>query len=82
MVVVVAMLTVGDIVCHELRNPLNGIQASLELLRDEILSLQASIKQRYAEEETASSFTSILEHITNMNECARHQKLSWTTFYP
>jgi PAS domain S-box-containing protein len=72
-----------DTMCHELRNPLNGIFGNVSLLESNLFKLQALIESTRTEggkfSEVISEITELIaqdkESIEDINICAKHQKL-------
>jgi chemotaxis family two-component system sensor kinase Cph1 len=70
-----------DMVCHELRNPLNGIIGSVDLLKQQLKELETLLLQ--GENPLSSTFKPQLnilihkmqEDLTNTDACSAHQKL-------
>lgn len=70
-----------DNMCHELRNPLNGIYGSVTLEEENIATLQAILASEEAKDLPSALKEKILKHIEQDKEatqaidrCARHQK--------
>eukprot|EP01119_Soliformovum_irregulare_P016480 TRINITY_DN4766_c0_g3_i2.p1 TRINITY_DN4766_c0_g3~~TRINITY_DN4766_c0_g3_i2.p1 ORF type:complete len:952 (+),score=240.87 TRINITY_DN4766_c0_g3_i2:406-2856(+) len=66
-----------DTICHEIRNPINGITGSVELLRDQlsdIRRLMSNFTDRVAEELT-DQIDGLQTNIDSIAECAEHQTM-------
>eukprot|EP01119_Soliformovum_irregulare_P010387 TRINITY_DN254_c1_g1_i2.p1 TRINITY_DN254_c1_g1~~TRINITY_DN254_c1_g1_i2.p1 ORF type:complete len:933 (-),score=238.19 TRINITY_DN254_c1_g1_i2:227-3025(-) len=66
-----------DTICHEIRNPINGITGSVELLRDQLTQIRAlmSTFQGAATAELSDSIEEIKLNIDSIAECAEHQTM-------
>ncbi|KAI9344964.1 hypothetical protein BDR26DRAFT_917072 [Obelidium mucronatum] len=64
-----------DMICHEIRNPLNGIQNNNELLTSLLSDLSTIIKERYKmDEELSDLLDSTTDAVSSIALCAKHQK--------
>ncbi|ELR13520.1 ATPase/histidine kinase/DNA gyrase B/HSP90 domain containing protein [Acanthamoeba castellanii str. Neff] len=63
-----------DMLCHELRNPLNGVLGLLACVREEMAGLRGAIREKdlVAAEHKAKYAAQFLAHI---DECAQHQRV-------
>ncbi|KAL0488961.1 hybrid signal transduction histidine kinase dhkK [Acrasis kona] len=68
-----------DTVCHEVRNPLNGIVGSTALLQDQIQELTLLIRpcthNHPNKHKIESSMQKLLDYTNNLENCAKQQKL-------
>ncbi|KAJ3358014.1 hypothetical protein HDU83_000071 [Entophlyctis luteolus] len=64
-----------DMICHEIRNPLNGIQNNNELISDLINEISSFLKASNAcDNEAESILNSGIDAIAAINHCAKQQK--------
>ncbi|KAJ3138818.1 hypothetical protein HK101_003687, partial [Irineochytrium annulatum] len=64
-----------DMICHEIRNPLNGIMNSNELMVDVMMDLKKLLDEKgLAENRIAALFESGFEATAAIALCAKHQK--------
>eukprot|EP01114_Cavostelium_apophysatum_P015319 TRINITY_DN4142_c0_g4_i1.p1 TRINITY_DN4142_c0_g4~~TRINITY_DN4142_c0_g4_i1.p1 ORF type:complete len:1401 (-),score=353.88 TRINITY_DN4142_c0_g4_i1:71-4240(-) len=66
-----------DTICHEMRNPLNGIYGGTTLLQDQIADVLGLAKRAPAEisEALRASLAVASEHLDSINKCAEQQKV-------
>ncbi|KAJ3393257.1 hypothetical protein HDU84_002336 [Entophlyctis sp. JEL0112] len=65
-----------DMICHEIRNPLNGIQNNNELLSDLFVDLVSCLEKKHTviDERLQKMLDSAKEATTLIGLCAKHQK--------
>jgi chemotaxis family two-component system sensor kinase Cph1 len=66
-----------DTMCHEIRNPINGIIGSVNLLRDYVASIQDRIQNLDSEVKELLLFdlNDISRSIEDIDQCANHQRV-------
>ncbi len=64
-----------DKICHEIRNPINGILGSVELLRSELNRIEALAKSKDGLEmrDLLQELSEARKNLKNIEECASHQ---------
>ncbi|KAI9335144.1 histidine kinase-like ATPase [Obelidium mucronatum] len=64
-----------DMICHEIRNPLNGIQNNNELLSELLKDISNHLKQNSVEDEQIDKILSASANaVSAISHCAKHQK--------
>lgn len=67
-----------DTICHEIRNPLQGIVGAVQIMREELSQIEASLKGNQHAGTTkngSSPFPSLYAHLDTITECARLQRI-------
>ena len=66
-----------DTMCHEIRNPINGILGSVNIARDHIVSIEHQLQEgeRSLEKSLFDCITQLRDTITDIEECAHHQRI-------
>eukprot|EP01114_Cavostelium_apophysatum_P006610 TRINITY_DN17_c0_g1_i5.p1 TRINITY_DN17_c0_g1~~TRINITY_DN17_c0_g1_i5.p1 ORF type:complete len:729 (+),score=167.56 TRINITY_DN17_c0_g1_i5:1574-3760(+) len=60
-----------DTVCHEMRNPLNGIYGGVALLQDQLEAITSS----YEDKALTEMVDKAMSHLESINSCAQQQKV-------
>ena len=66
-----------DTMCHEIRNPINGIIGSVSILHDQIAGMEYRIRNINHEAKTSmiEDLKQLREGLNDINECANHQRI-------
>ena len=66
-----------DTMCHEIRNPINGILGSVHTARDHIISIERHLQKGdcLLDKFISDSLRQLREAITDIEDCARHQRI-------
>ena len=67
-----------DTMCHEIRNPINGIIGSVDLVRDYVASMQdriQSLDSSEVKELLLSDLNNLSRSIEDIDQCANHQRV-------
>eukprot|EP01102_Stenamoeba_stenopodia_P022775 TRINITY_DN961_c0_g4_i1.p1 TRINITY_DN961_c0_g4~~TRINITY_DN961_c0_g4_i1.p1 ORF type:complete len:666 (+),score=158.48 TRINITY_DN961_c0_g4_i1:338-2335(+) len=63
-----------DRICHEIRNPLNGIYGNLELMNESLVELQKLTKSTLSHNEVQYHLAQLDTALKSIRECAEHQQ--------
>ena len=66
-----------DTMCHEIRNPINGIIGTVSIVRDQITSMEQQIQDGDSQRLSSliDGFKKLREYINDIEECANHQRV-------
>ena len=67
-----------DTICHEIRNPLQGIVGAVQMMRDELGRIEETLRKAPPDglvNPPAPSFASVYGYLDTITECGRQQRL-------